>query len=168
MGRPWQSHGSATPVLLAVLADIRSATPIVAWPAAILLPPVLLIYSAVACILGLHMSLKNKGSIQALLATIGVLVVVGLGLGLCNSGLENTGLLAPLIAPMTFVTGVVSVINPEALTSQGNLAGSNRADTVLVQFIGCAIAVGLYGAIVAGTYKSMISRFDMIVRKQQR
>ena len=32
------------------------------------------------------MSLKNRGSIQALLATIGLLVVAGLGLGLCGAG----------------------------------------------------------------------------------
>jgi hypothetical protein len=34
--------------------------------------------------------------------------------------------------------------------------------------MGTAVAIGLYSAVVAATYKSMVTHFDMIVRKQQR
>jgi len=144
--------------------------PVAHIASALLLPPLLLAYSAIACILGLHMSLKNKGTIQALLATIAVLVVAGLGLGLCGYGVVNkAGPLGPLMVPLTFVTGVVFVLSPNDIIQNTNWSSAMQTREVIVYLvIGTIIAVGLYSAVIAGTYKSMITNFDMIVRKQQR
>lgn len=152
-------------VLLVAVWDFRSPTPIVEWPSVLLLPLLLMVYSAFACVLGLQMSLRSRGSIQALLATIGILLVVGLGLGFCGAGLVSTGPLGPVMIPLTFVTAVLYVLNPDQMTLAG---GWKAGDVLALQVLGTAIALGLYGAIVTATYRSMISNFDMIVRKQQR
>lgn len=159
-------------VLVFAVADLLDPPkqPVAHIASALLLPPLLLAYSAIACILGLHMSLKNKGTIQALLATIAVLIVAGLGLGLCGYGVvNNAGPLGPLMVPLTFVTGVVFVLSPHDIIQNTNWSGTMQTREVIVYLIiGTIIAVGLYSAVVAGTYKSMITNFDMIVRKQQR
>ena len=158
-------------VLLFAITDLLDPPkePVAHIASALLLPPLLLVYSAVACILGLHMSLKNKGTIQALLATIAILVVAGMGLGLCAYGVvDNAGPLGPLMVPLTFVTGVFFVLSPQDILQNPNWNALQGRQVVIFLVIGTVIAVGLYSAVVAGTYKSMITNFDMIVRKQQR
>lgn len=162
----------AVTVLVAAIAELfgTSQKPLAYLASAIVLPPLMLAYSAVACILGLHMSLKNQRSIQAVLASVGILVVVGFGLGLCGMGIaDNTRYLGALLAPMTFVFAVWIVLNPEKAVDTSNFSTSMDTDTASVCLvIGTLLALGIYGAIAAGTYKTMITNFDMIVRKQSR
>jgi len=162
----------AMTVLLAAIHDllIGAPKPVVSLTSALLLPPLLLVYSAFACMLGLHMSLKSKRSVQAVLASVGILIVVAFGLGLCAFGFLNAaGPLAALLGPLTFVTAIWMVLNPGELASGTWLASTWSVVSVHVFLsIGAVLGVGLYGAIVAGTYRSMITNFDMIVRKQSR
>ncbi len=155
-------------VLLGALIDLARGTPqpITYLGSAIALPFLLLAYSALACVLGLHMSLKNRGSVQAVLATVGILLGLGFGLGLCGTWAMNSGEIGALLTPLTFVTAVWFVLNPDDLTRFGG--GMRAIELQVFMVVGTAIAVGLYGAIVSATYKSMITNFDMIVRKQQR
>jgi len=158
-------------VLLAALLDlIRSADPpIVSIVSAALLCPLLLVYSALACMLGVQTSLKSKRSVQAVLTSLGILVVVGFGLGLCAFGaVEAAGSLGALMAPLTFVTAVWMVLNPDYITGQSQAAAMSTAGAHAYLVIGTLIAIGLYGAIVAGIYRTMIRDFDMIVRRQSR
>ena len=164
----------AATVLAAALLDLfrgsAAGPPIVHLASAIYLPPLMLAYSAFACMLGLQMSLKNRRSVQAVLASVGILVVVGFGLGLCGSALiDDTGPVGQVMSPLTFVTAVFIILNPEDAVSQRRLGMTQEVgDALAFFFVGTVIAIGLYGAIVAGTYKAMVTNFDMIVRKQSR
>ena len=166
---PLMAVPAATTFVAALFDLIRgTAVPIVSFESALLLPLLLMVYSGFACMLGLHMSLKNKRSIQAILASVGVLVVVGFGLGMCALGLEQSGPLAVLLSPLTFVTSIYGVLNPEAIFGKGaqRAGGALTTEVKVYLFLGTLMATGLYSAIVAGIYKKMKNDFDMTVRKQ--
>ncbi len=168
---PLMAVPAATVLLLAVHDLIRGTDPpIVPMTSALVLPPLLLVYSALGCMLGLHMSLKSKRSVQAVLTSVGILLVVGFGLGLCAFGLvKAAGPLGPLMAPLTFVTAVWMVLNPDYIVEQiQRTTGMSVAAVQACLVAGTFIAVALYGGIVTAIYRSMIRDFDMIVRRQSR
>ena len=159
----------ALTVVAAVVTDVvlTSPQPVAHLISAIVLPPLLLVYSALACIIGLHTSLKSKRSVQAVLSSVGILVVAGFGLGLCAmAAMSNPSRISALMAPMTFVTAVWMVLNPDQLSNVAIAAGFEDMEAFLL--MGTLLAAALYGAIVAGMYRSMVTNFDMIVRKQSR
>jgi len=162
----------ALTVLAAALFDRfrGKPNPIAHIETALLLPPLLLIYSAFACMVGLQMSLKSKRSVQAVLTSVGILVVLGFGLGLCVFAMNpSAGPVLALMCPITFVTAIWMVLNPhQVLANMGTGSAMSVTGVQIYLAIGTLLAVGLYGAIVAGTYRSMVTNFDLIVRKQSR
>ena len=168
---PLMAVPAVTALVAAVVDLFRPVTvPIVSLSSALLLAVLLMVYSAFACMLGLHMSLKNKRSIQAVLASVGVLIVVGFGLSMCAFALVSShmGKLAAIIAPLTFVTSIYGVLNPQELVGGpgGGAAAGLRLEAAIYLVVGTLIAAGLYGAITAGMYKRMKNEFDMTLRKQ--
>lgn len=157
---------AATVMGIALIDFFRGAVePVVYLSSAFYLPPLLLAYSAFACLVGLHMSLKNRTSVQAVLASVGLLLAIGFGLGFCGWGLiKSSGPVAALLTPLAFVVGVFLVLNPDVAVDPS--WGGSVAAIEFTLLFGTLVAVGLYSAIVAGTYKSMVTNFDMIVRKQ--
>lgn len=148
---------------------INQARPIAYVGSALALPPLLVIYSSFACMLGLQMSLKSKRSVQAVLATVGILIVIGFGLGMCAFGLANGSVeLAAIVSPFTFVTAIWMVLNPSELTAMNRNASIDVDQIQVFMLVGTVVSVAVYGAIVAGMYRSMVRNFDMIVRKQSR
>ncbi|HOB73819.1 MAG TPA: ABC transporter permease subunit [Phycisphaerae bacterium] len=142
--------------------------PVVSLASAILLIPLLAVYAAFTCLLGLHISLKSRRSVQAVLASVGILVVIGFGLSLCAlASAGSAPQLGAMMIPLTFVTAIWYVLTPDALTRTGGLGSVVTVQDIQVLMVfGTVVALGLYGAIVAGTYRSMVTNFDMIVRKQ--
>ncbi len=163
----------AATVLVMALADFALArkTP-AAWPEAVLVVPFLmLVYAAFACMLGLHMSLKCRTSVQAVLAAVGLLVALAFGLGLCALGVFGGGPeLAGLLGPLTFVTSIYLALNPEHLHAGSGFAGVGAAGNIVatrtVIVVGTVIAAGLYAAIAIGVYRTIIRNFDFVIRKQ--
>lgn len=160
-----------TVLAVGVLETVRPAfsggKPVVSMMSAVVAVPLLGIYAAFTCLLGLHMSLKSKRSVQAVLLSVAILVVMGLGLMACAfGGASSAPQLGALLAPLTFITAIVFVLDPDAIL--GAVNNTSRAEIDFLMTVGTAVALGLYGAIVAGTYRSMITNFDMIVRKQSK
>ncbi|HSW45193.1 MAG TPA: ABC transporter permease subunit [Phycisphaerae bacterium] len=160
----------AATVMAVAIYDLfdRTTPPAVSIVQAIVLPVLLAAYAALACMLGLHMSLKSRRSVTAVLASIGVLIVAGFGLGLCALGaVSATPHLGSLFAPFTFATAIFFAVDPEGfLTNVGGMAGMSRLAIEAFMTIGTIIAAALYGAITAGVYRSMVANFDMTIRKQ--
>jgi ABC-type Na+ efflux pump permease subunit len=151
-----------------VIFDLFAAPkrPVVYPEALLTLPLLMLAYSALACLLGLHTSLKSRRTVQAVLTSVGILVVLGFGVGACgyvftSSAADSVG---PLVAPFTMVVAIATAVNPE-LTLQTTAASTIAAARVLM-LVGSLIALGVYAAAVHAIYKSMVKNFDMIVRKQ--
>jgi ABC-type transport system involved in multi-copper enzyme maturation permease subunit len=162
----------AATVIAVAIYDLAqgSKTPVVSPVQAIVLPVQLSTYAAIVCMIGLQMSLKSRGSVQAVIASIGILIVAGFGLGLCAVGATKaTAEIGTLMAPLTFVTAVFFTLDPENFI--GNMSSRSsigRMDIEAFLLIGTVLAAVLYGAIVAGAYRSMIAKFDMIIRKQSK
>ncbi|MBI4582169.1 MAG: ABC transporter permease subunit, partial [Planctomycetes bacterium] len=160
----------AATVLMAAVYDLlrgqRAA--LVFIDCALMMPVLLVVYSAFACMLGLYMSLKCTRSVQAVLLSVGILIAVAFGLFLCGLGFwSGPNEIAAIVSPLTFVASIFALVNPTKLASV-TLAGVTlpAANVRVLLAIGSAIAAGLYGAIVAGIYKTMIRDFDMTLRKQ--
>jgi ABC-type transport system involved in multi-copper enzyme maturation permease subunit len=160
-------------VLLAAVCDLirGKQAALVYLDCALLLPVLLVVYSSFACMVGLYMSLKCTRSIQAVLVSVGILVAVGFGLGLCGMGfLSGPSEMAALVTPLTFVGSVVGLVNPARIgnVSVPGVLAVPPAGVRPLLLIGSAVAAGLYGAVVAGIYRTMIREFDMTLRKQFR
>jgi len=126
---------------------------------------VMLIYVSLACVLGLHMSLKLKKTTQAVLASVGILMGVGLALFGCVSVMaEASDEIFAFAAPFTPLTGVVVLIDPASQLSRSTVR--RLPDMRVMTFVGCLVAAGVYALIAAGLYRSMVRNFDMTVRKQ--
>lgn len=160
----------AATVLAAALYDLIRGVPapLAFIESALILPVVLVVYSAFACMVGLYMSLKCTRSIQAVLVSVGILVGVSFGLGLCGFAfLKTTGTVAALISPLTFVMSVVTLVDPTQIERSATPSLPAAGIRPLL-IMGALTAAGLYGAIVAGIYKTMVRDFDMTLRKQFR
>ncbi len=163
----------AATVLVLALADFALARqPPAAWPEAVLVAPFLmLVYVAFACMLGLHMSLKCRTSVQAVLAAVGLMVVLAFGLGLCALGVLSGGReLAGLLGPLTFVASIYMALNPESLDVGsviiGRAGGGSITAIRTTIVIGTVMAAGLYAAIAIGVYRTIVRNFDFVIRKQ--
>jgi hypothetical protein len=76
---------------------------------------------------------------------------------------------AAVLSPLTFVTAVWLVLDPDYIAAElGSASSHSSAEVMAGLLVGAIIAVALYGAIVAAIYKTMVRDFDMIVRRQSR
>jgi hypothetical protein len=110
-------------------------------------------------------SLKSKGSIGSVVATVGIVGVVAGSVGLCafksGSGIEIVG---PVLAASGPLTAAYSGVYPEdALDSTLNAQGLATARIGL--FIGALIFGGIWIAVVYGLRASLVHNFDMTVRR---
>jgi len=168
---PLMAVPAFTVLVVAIYDRGRGTTPpVVGLVQALILPALLSIYAALACMLGLQMSLKSKRSVQAVLASISILIAAGFGLSLCALGATSaTAQVGALMAPLTFVTAIFFVLDPQAFVKNfGSMSGVSASELYALLVVGTLIALGLYGAIVAGAYRSMVANFDMIIRKQSK
>jgi len=137
-------------------------------PESILLAPLVLIPFVAFCVMvGLQWSLKSKGSLSAVIATVAIVGVVSGTVGLCawNAGASLPGL-GPSLAPLSPASLVGALVSPETAlyeTVTGSTGGLTAARIALA--IGAAISAGLYIAIVYGIHASVTKNFDMTVRK---
>ncbi|MGB9626952.1 MAG: ABC transporter permease subunit, partial [Phycisphaerae bacterium] len=141
-----------------------SSRPVVYPEAALEVPALMLVYSAFACMLGLQTSLKSKRTVQAVITSVGTLVMTGFGIGMC--GLLFTSQAAdtigPLVAPFTMVIAIATVINPELTMNTTNVTMPAAARSPA--FGGTLAAVLVYGLIVYRMYRNLVQNFDMTVR----
>ncbi len=158
---PWLS------VAMFAVADVimGSAVPVVYPEAAIELPALMLVYSAFACVVGLQTSLKSRRTVQAVVASVGILVVFGFGVGMCGFLFVSQAAtsIGPGVAPFAMVVAVATVIDPALMTGT---PGAVPDDVRARIFLGTLAAILTYGLIVHRMYSNLVQNFDMTVRKQ--
>lgn len=157
-------------VAMFVLYDLATGTgarrPVV-YPEVVLeLPALMLVYSAFACMLGLQTSLKSKRTVQAVITSVGILVVVGFGVGMCGFLFTSqaTDTIGPAVAPFTMVIAIATATNPELTMNATNV--TTLAEARFSAFVGTIAAVLAYGMIVHRMYRNLVQNFDMTIRKQ--
>jgi ABC-type transport system involved in multi-copper enzyme maturation permease subunit len=139
--------------------------------AAFVMPGTLVIVVAFASILGMHMSLRCRTTVMAVMSSIGIVVGVCCGLGFCGFGIVGkrdmgtVGLALGSFSPFTLMT---VLLNPWKFAGDLYADPSDTVQNRLVVFMFGWGAVAVYAGIVWTMYKSMVKNFDMTIRKQSR
>ena len=163
---------------LFAVADLLSgagATPVTTPEAVLLIPVLLIAFSALAAMVGLHFSLLSKKTVQAVM--ISTTIVMGAAGLLWACGLAMKGGANPVVSavvlPFTPVWGLQALLDPWSLASSssgGMSPAAASADEVvsfrLIRAVTTLIATGAYLAITYALYNSMVRGFDMTVRRQ--
>ena len=143
--------------------------------ALVLLPLMLIIVSAFAAILGMHMSLRCRTTVMAVMLSVGTVIGLCGALGWCGWYLLQSpsgsviGVIAGSFSPFTLMTMLIDPYHYAARAFGLDQAAetSTTQERVMVAVF-TLIAVGAYTAIVWTMYKSMVKNFDMTIRKQSR
>ena len=127
-----------------------------------------IIYTGVACVLALRISLSSKTNMAAVMVSVGLLILAcGLasliGFALVNSLGPDGG---AFIAPFTPFTSVWFLVHPAALFDTPTEFADGALATRYVATFGSIIAAALYAFIVWNRYGALVRGFDMTMRKQ--
>lgn len=164
------AEGGYTHRWVQVLPGNQSAAMVTeAWvilpEAAALLALVFVPFAALCAAVGMAWSLRSRGVLPAVAATLAVLTPVVLVTGLCGAPIAGRlPLLGPVLNSLSPATGVPMLVNPYAL------AAGFSADPTLGRLVlagGGVVAAALYGAIVYGLLSYTVSTFDQTLRATQ-
>ncbi len=140
-------------------------TPLVLPEAAIVAPLAFIPFIAFCVMVGLHWSLKSKGTIASVIATVGVVGAVGGMISLCawHSGI-GIPVLGPAVGALSPASAIYASVHPELATASTiKEAGLVEARVALV--VGSVLAAGVYAVIVYLMRANMVRGFDFTVRK---
>jgi len=157
-------------VVFATTGLLRRESPPVVWfEVAIELAALLIVYTALVCVIGLRFSLNSRTNMVAVMASIGTIVLIfgaasAVGFAMVNnSGGEFGAFFAPF-TPFTAMTYLISPISLFPGSPAEFAAGAAAARTTA--FIGSVVAVAVYAFIVWRWYAGLVSDFDRTMRKQ--
>lgn len=155
---------------------LTSATPVdwIVLPESILLiPAMLVVVLAFASLVGMHMSLRCRTTVWAVMSSIGIMLGVCGVLLFCGSSILSNVSFEPIyagFAAFSPFTMILLLIAPGSVISSSSLGGAESLDATArgFLFVFAFVAIGVYAAIVYTMYNSMVKNFDMTIRKQSR
>ncbi len=156
--------GSGVPLETQVTINTATVTiPIMFVEGAILVPLVLVAFTAFCVMVGLQWSIKSKGTIGSVIAAFGVVVVIAGILGLCGVAAgRNVPYVGPVLNALSPVNLVLAVTKPELVIEPAlnDLRGARSSLAV-----GSVIAAGVYLVAVISMHATMKRTFMMTVRR---
>ena len=156
-------------LMFGVYGLMRNDTPPAVWiETGIELGVLLVIYTALACVLGLRVSLSSRKNVTAVMYSLGLLILLcGLltagGFALVDSAGGEFG---AVLAPFTPFTSIKFLIDPSGLFSSPREFVEGAAAARTAALVGSAFAVCLYALIAWRSYTALVRDFDMTMRKQ--
>ncbi len=163
----------AGPVMVLMLFGIygllKSDSPPAVWiETGIELAALLVIYTALACVLGLRVSLTSKTNMAAVMYSLGLLIVLcgiltSFGLWFVEAAQREFG---ALVAPFTPFTSIRYLLDPSALFDSTQEFSKRAGAVRIAALIGSVSAIGLYALVVWRSYAALVRDFDMTMRKQ--
>jgi hypothetical protein len=149
----------------AAIAARTIEVPLVLGESMLVAPLVCVPFIALCVMIGMSFSLRSKGTLGAVVSTIGVLAVIAGFVGLCawNAGSQVPVLGSALAALSPASTVFASLFPEQAMTKTVEESGIASARTGL--FIGAAFSAFLHLAVVYGLRSAMTRNFDMTVRR---
>ena len=153
-----------------MMTDARPGTgvfdpvPVILPEGAIAMPLMLAPFFAFCVMVGLHWSIKSKGTIGAVIAAVAIAVAVAGILSLCaipaGNSLSLAGSTIVSFSPMNLL---FAIVYPAKTIPSAMEAGNAAARTSLV--VGATISAVIYGAVVFGMHSNMKRTFMMTVRR---
>lgn len=156
-------------LVFATIALFRNETPPVVWiETALELGALLVVYTALACVIGLRFSLTSKTNVSAVMSSVGLVIVLGglasiIGLAMVDA---SRGEFGAFLAPFTPYTSINYLINPAALFGSAKDFAAGAPAVRMAALIGCLIAIISYAFVVWRWYVGLVRDFDMTMRKQ--
>lgn len=140
--------------------------PVVMPEAAILVPVVVLPFTAFCVMVGLQWSLRSKGTISSVVATVGIVGAVAGMVGLCGwQAALSVSWIGPALGALSPAPLVYALVSPETAMSQ-TIAGGGGLETARVSLaIGSVCAAVIYCVVVYAIQSGMVRTFDMTVRR---
>ncbi len=131
------------------------------WLAIVTVP-----FLAFVVMVGMHWSLKSKGSLAAVVATVGIVGAVAGIVGLCAvSASSEINLLGPGLGGLSPAAVLHGAVFPEDAWAETINSTSGTGPARLSMLIGACVAAGIYIALVYALRSSMVHNFDMTVRR---
>lgn len=164
------SAGGGSPEVTVAYTTSQSTTPmpvpLVLPEGALLAALVLLPFIAFCVMVGLHWSLKSRGTLASVVATVGIVGIVSGVVGLCGwQASRDFQFVGPSLGALSPATLVWAIVTPgpamDATIAQTGSLASARVSLL----VGAVVAAGVYVGIVAGLHKAMKGGFDTTVRK---
>lgn len=126
---------------------------------------VLVPFTAFCVMVGLHWSLKSKGTLGSVIGTVAVVGVISGIIGLCGwaSGADMpvVGPAVAAVSPASLMDALVAPVDRMSETVTD--AGLTTARVSLA--IGAVVSAGVYAAVVYAIHAAMVRGFDFTVRK---
>jgi ABC-type transport system involved in multi-copper enzyme maturation permease subunit len=164
----------ATPAIVLIvfglIETIRAGGPDAVWiESGVELGALMVIYTALACVIGLRISLISRTNMMAVMTSIAVVILVCGILSLIGFAVVEAsgGEFGALLSPFSPFTAINYLANPTALFDGINksfAAGARGARSAAL--VGSLIAIGSYAFIAWRLYAGLVRDFDMTIRKQ--
>ena len=143
--------------------------PAAVWiESAIEVAALMIIYTAVACVISLRISLVSKKSVTAVMASVGVMILLCAVASMIGFPLTESagGEFGAFLAPFSPFTSIWYLVDPRDLFDNDADFVRGAAAVRVAAFIGSVVAVTVYAFFVWTIYSGLVRNFDMIVRKQ--
>ncbi len=147
------------------LAPALIQIPVILPEAAILAPLVILPFIAFAVMVGLQWSLKSKGTLSSVVASVAVVGIVGGIIGVCGwSASANIQVIGPILAAFSPASLIYALVEPgSGLSETVARVGLLGARASLA--IGACIAALCFSGVCYAIHANMVRTFDMTVRR---
>ena len=156
--------GIMVPAIFGASAPVQ--VPVMLPEAGVLLPIVLFPFTAFCVMIGLQWSLKSKGTIVSVVATVGVFGVTAGVIGVCGwQAARSIAVVGPALGALNPVTLLWTLTDPAAAFAQSVQTAGDLPAARVAAAVGAFGAVAIYVGIVMAMQSSMVRTFDMTTRK---
>lgn len=147
-------------------AGVAAATAPVVLPEAILLGPlVVLPFMAFCVMIGLQWSLKSKGTLSSVVASVAVVGIIAGIIGVCAwSASSNIQVVGPVLAAASPASLIFAIVEPGAAMAE-TVARLDLLAARMSLAIGACISAMCYGGVCYAIHANMVRTFDMTVRR---
>ncbi len=146
----------------------KEKTPTIWVECCLELATLMTLYTAVACVIGLKVSMTARKNVAAVIYSVGATVLICAVLWAIGYGIVTSvgGEFAACFAPFSPFTGILFLIDPSALfdTPKEFLVKATAAR--FAALIGSTLAAVVCAIIVWSSYSGLVRGFDMTMRKQ--
>lgn len=157
-------------MLFGIYGLMRGDDPPVVWPETSLeIAALLVVYTAVACVVGLWRSLHSRTNMSAVMSSLafmillyGVLSLIGFRV-VQSSGSGEAGAFLSAFTPFT---AMKYLVDPADLFESKKAFVAGAGATRIAALIGSGVAALLYGFIVRLTYIGLVKKYDDELRRQ--
>jgi ABC-type transport system involved in multi-copper enzyme maturation permease subunit len=145
---------------------VNISVPVMLIESAVLLPIVVIPFMAFCVMVGLQWSLKSKGTLSSVIATVGVVGAIAGVAGLCGwNAASGIPVLGPVIACLSPASALFSMLYPEDALAQTISSTGGIGSARVALFVGALVSAIVHAGICYGIHNHMVRTFDMTVRK---